>query len=243
MPPAFYDLFVPLIAEEPHAAGWMLGLNGGRYTGPRMVAAATLSRPAWPRWPDPHDADAELRLGFADGAERIVVCKVATEWSEQVHRSLPAIAGFAFEQHGLPVSALLVCRTAALARRYRMGVEVGPGSVTGVTAVGPGEFPDLLSDPGPWNPGKALASAAIRRRPVNGLDDLFAATIDRWLAELDPGQAAAYAGSLLQLLAEGPAALLRGVIGSGAKAYHERYRAVADRSVRPTAAAERSRSR
>lgn len=228
MPPDFYDVLVPLIEEEPHSAGWMLGLDEGRYTGPRLASAVALTKPAWPRWPDPHDADVEVRLAFADGAERVVVCKVATEWSEQVHRSLPAIVGFAFEQYRLPVSALLVCRTQSLARQYRKGVEIGPGSVTAVTAIGPGDFPDLITDPGPWNAGRAVASAAARRGPENGRDDRYAATIDRWLAEIEAERAAVYARGLLRLLAKRPAQLLGGVIESGTKAYHERVRATAD---------------
>ena len=225
MPPDFYDVLVPLIEEEPHAAGWMLGLAGGRYAGPPIVAAETLSKPAWPRWPDPHDADVEVRLGFGGGAERVVVCKVVAEWSEQVRGSLPAIVGFAFERYRVPVSALLVCRTDALARRYGQGVEVGPGNITMPTAVGPEDFPDLLAGAGPWNAGKAVASAALRGKPNDGSDELFAATLDRWLGEIETERAAAYAGSLLRLLARRPARLLGGVIESGAKAYHERCRA------------------
>jgi hypothetical protein len=228
MPPVIYDLFVPLIEDEPQSAGWMLGLSGGRFSGPPIISAETLSKPAWPRWPDPHDADVEVRLALADGSERIAVCKVVTEWSEQVHCSLPAIVGFAFEQHRLPVSALLVCRTDALARRYRKGVAAGPGSVTAVAAVGPGDFPDLLTGPGPWNAGMAVASAAARRKPTNGLDDLFAATLDRWLAEFEDEQAADYAVNLLGLLAKQPAQLLRGVLESGTKPYHARYRLESD---------------
>jgi hypothetical protein len=229
MPPAFYDVLVPLIEEEPHSAGWMLGLSRGRYSGPRIESGVTVSGSAWPRWPDPNVADVEVRLAFAEGTERVVVCKVVAEWSEQVHWSLPAIVGFAFEQHRLPVSALLVCRTNALARRYRQGVEVGPGNVMAVTAVGPGDFPDLVTGPGPWNAGMAVAAAALRRKPVNDMNDLFAATLDRRLAELEPERAAACAAGLLGLLASGPAQLLAGVIDSGTKAYHERFRAAADR--------------
>lgn len=229
MPPAFYDVFVSLIEEEPHSVGWMLGLAGGRFTGPRSVSAVVLSGPVWPRWPDPHVADVEVRLGFADGTERVVVCKIMTDRSEQVRWSLPAIVGFAFEQHRLPVSALLVCRTDAVADRYREGVEAGPGAVTAVAAVGPADFPDLVADPGPWNAGRAVASAAIRREPADGEDERFAAVLDQRLAELAPEQAAAYAGRLLQLLEREPARLLERRVETGAKAYHERYRARAER--------------
>jgi hypothetical protein len=227
MPPAFYDVLVPLIEEEPLTAGWMLGLAGGRYTGPPIAAAATVSRPAWPRWPDPHDADLEVRLAFADGSERVVVCKVVSEWSEQMHCSLPAIVGFAFEQHRLPVSALLVCRTDTLAGKFREGVEVGPGSITAVTAVGPGDFPDLVTGAGPSDAVKAVASAAVRA-PQDGSEERFAAMLDRRLAEFEPDRAATYARGLLKLLAGRPARLLGRIIETGTEAYHERCRATAD---------------
>lgn len=227
MPPAFFDVLVPLIEEQPLAAGWMLGLAGGRYTGPPIAAAATVSKPAWPRWPDPHDADLEVRLTFADGTERIVVCKVVSEWSEQLHCSLPAIVGFAFEQHRLPVSALLVCRTDALAGKFREGVEAGPGSITAVTAVRPEDFPDLVTGAGPWDAARAVASAAVRG-PQDGWEEQFAVMLDRRLAEFEPDSAAVYAQGLLRLLATRPARLLGRIIETGTEAYHERCRTTAD---------------
>jgi hypothetical protein len=230
MPPAFYDVLVPLIEEQPLTAGWMLGLAGGRYIGPPIATAAIVSKPAWPRWPDPHDADLEVRLVFADGAERVVVCKVVSEWSEQLRCSLPAIAGFAFEQHRLPVSALLVCRTDALAGMFREGVEVGPGSITAVTAVGPEDFPDLVTGAGPWDAARAVASAVVRG-PHEGSEERFAAMLDRRLAELETDSAAAYAEGLLGLLASRPAGLLGRIIETGTEAYHERCRATADHFV------------
>jgi hypothetical protein len=227
MPPAFFDVLVPLIEEEPLTAGWMLGLAGGRYTGPPIATAAVVSKPAWPRWPDPHDADLEVRLAFAGGAERVVVCKVVSEWSEQLRCSLPAIVGFAFEQHRLPVSALLVCRTDALAGQFEEGVEVGPGSITAATAIGPADFPDLVTGAGPWDAARTVASAAVRG-PQDGFEERFAAMLDRRLAELEPDSAAAYAGALLRLLASRPARLLGRIIETGTEPYHERCRATAD---------------
>lgn len=221
MPPAFYDVLAPLIADEPHAAGWMLGL--GR-AGEPCTAAVTLLRPGWPRWPDPHDADAQVRLEFAGGAARIVVCKVLEDWDEQIRYSLPAIMGFAFEEHRLPVSALLVCATDALARRYRKGVDVGPDSFTAVTAVGPADFPAPATESEAWRDWMAVASAALRREPPRDLEDRFVAALDRWLGGIEAAQAVSYAEGLLRLIPEGPARSLKAVIESGTRPYHAAMR-------------------
>lgn len=218
MPPAFYDVLAPLIADEPHTAGWMLGLAGARSA--PVAGAVTLLRPGWPRWPDPHDADAQVRLEFADGTARIAVCKVLSAWNEQIRYSLPAIMGFAFEEHRLPVCALLVCGSDALADRYRAGVDVGPDSFMAVTAVGPAGFPDLATCAGPWSAPTAVAAAAVRRGPAAGMEEPFVAALDRWLGAFEPERAAAYAEGLLGLLDAGSARLLREVAGSGARPYH-----------------------
>ncbi|WP_030156297.1 hypothetical protein [Glycomyces sp. NRRL B-16210] len=225
MPPAFYDVLAPLIADEPHAAAWMLGLTRER----RCTTARTLLRPGWPRWPDPHDADAQVRLEFADGSARIVVCKVLADWDEQIRYSLPAITGFAFEEHRLPVSALLVCATDALARRYRQGVDVGPDSFTAVTAVGPAEVPGLVAEASPWCDWMAVVSAALGEESTAAQAEDLAAALDRWLDGLDPAQAVSYAEGLLQLLAEEQAQLLRAAIGSGTRTYHAAMRTTLNR--------------
>jgi hypothetical protein len=222
MPGEFHEILVKLIQDEPESVPWMLGLAGGP-RGARCVSAETRSGAVGSAGPTERRADGVVRLGFADGTEVIVVCEVQNEWSEDKYFRLPGYMARAFEDHRVPVLLLMLCRTDSLARRFRRGIELGPGSAVGIATVGPGNMPDLGSNEAPPNAAAAVAAAVMRRQPKDIPVELFVSTLDRWLGTIEPGRAADYAKFLLTTLAKEPATLLEALMKTEARLYHSEY--------------------
>lgn len=224
MPETLQTVLVRLIEDDPTIVDWMLGLTGDRHAPSRCASARLLRCSLWSESTDTLELDALVRLDFADGTARIVVCKVLAEWNPAVYHRLPVHVASAFEHFQLPVSLLLLCRTDLLARRYRRGIETGPESRFAAAAVGPSNVPELIADAGAPSAPAALASVALRRGVREQPVELYVATVDHWLGQLGPEQAAGYASRLLRLLPETSATLLRTVMESGGRHYHARYR-------------------
>ncbi|MFC3494744.1 hypothetical protein [Glycomyces rhizosphaerae] len=222
MPEILQTVLVQLIEDDPTIVDWMLGLTGDRHARSRCDSASLLRRSS--ESTDGLGLDAVVRLDFADGAARIVVCKVLAEWNPAVYHRLPVHVAGAFEYFRLPVSLLLLCRTDLLARRYRRGIETGPESRFAAAAVGPSDMPEIITDASAPSAPAVLASVALRRGAREQPVELFVATIDHWLAQLGPEQAAGYASRLLRLLPEQSSTLLRAVMESGGRHYHAKYR-------------------
>ena len=222
MPGEFHEILVKLIQDEPESVPWMLGLAGGP-RGARCVNAETRSGAVGSAGPTERRADGVVRLGFADGTEVIVVCEVQNEWSEDKYFRLPGYMTRAFEDHRVPVLLLMLCRTDSLARRFRRGIDMGPGSAVAIATVGPGNIPDLGSEAAPPNAAAAVAAAVMRRQPKDIPVELFVSTLDRWLGTIDPGRAADYAKFLLTTLAKEPATLLEALMKTQARLYHSEY--------------------
>lgn len=220
MPGAFHEILVRLIRDEPAAVPWMLGLAGGP-RGARCVDADI--RPVGSPGPTGRRADGVVRLRFADASELIVVCEVQSEWSVDKCFRLPGYMADAFEAHRLPVVLLMVCRTDSLARRFRRGIGIGPGSAVAVMTVGPADFPELGSDEKPPGAAAAVACAVMRKRPKDVPEPLFVATLDQWLGTIEPGRAAGYAKYLLAVLAKEPATLLEALMRTESRRYHSEY--------------------
>jgi hypothetical protein len=213
---------VKLIRDEPASVPWMLALAGGP-RGAKWVRAEACAGAVGPSGPAERGADGVVRLGFADGAELIVVCEVQNEWSEDKYHRLPGYLSRAFEDYRVPVVLLMPCRTDALARRFRRGIAMGPGSTVAVATVGPREMPDLGSDDAPPNAAAAVAAAVMRRQPKTIPVELFVSTLDRWLGTVNPRRGAVYASFLLTTLAKEPATLLEALMKTGARLYHSAY--------------------
>ncbi|MDA1360084.1 hypothetical protein O1R50_10635 [Glycomyces luteolus] len=222
MPGEFHEILVKLIQDEPASVPWMLALAGGP-RGARWVLAETRSGAVGSPGPTERGADAVVRLGFADGSESLVVCVVQHEWSEDEYHRLPGYVARAFEDHRIPVVPLMLCRTDALARRFRRGISTGPDSILAVATVGPANMPDLGSDEAPPNAAAAVAAAVMRRQPKTIPTELFVSTLDRWLGTIEPGRAAGYATFLLTTLAKEPASLLEALMKTEARRYHSEY--------------------
>ncbi|MDN3242729.1 hypothetical protein [Glycomyces tritici] len=222
MPGEFHEILVKLIRDEPASVPWMLALAGGP-RGAKWVRAEAGSGAAGSSGPAGCGADGVVRLGFADGAELVVVCVVQHEWSEDRYHRLPGYLSRAFEDCRVPVVLLMLCRTDALARRFRRGITVGPGSTVAVATVGPREMPDLGSDDAPPNAAAAVAAAVMRRQPKTIPVELFVSTLDRWLGAVEPRRGAVYARFLLTTLAKEPATLLEALMKTGARLYHSEY--------------------
>lgn len=222
MPGEFHEILVKLIQDEPASVPWMLALAGGP-RGANCVKAEARSGAVGSSGPTECRADGVVRLGFADGAELIVVCEVQNEWSEDKYHRLPGYVARAFEEYRVPVVLLMVCRSDALARRFRRGISTGPDSILAVATVGPGDMPDLGSDEAPPNAAAAVAAAVMRRQPRTIPTELFVSTLDRWLGTIEPGRAAGYAKFLLTTLAKEPATLLEALMKTEARRYHSEY--------------------
>jgi hypothetical protein len=222
MPGEFHEILVKLIQDEPESVPWMLGLAGGP-RGARCVSAETRSGSVGSPGPTERRADGVVRLGFADGTEAIVVCEVQNEWSEDKYFRLPGYMARAFEDHRVPVLLLMLCRSDSLARKFRRGIDMGPGSAVAIATVGPGDMPDLGSDEAPPNASAAVAAAVLRRQPKSIPTELFVSTLDRWLGTIEPGRAADYAKFLLATLAKEPANLLEALMKTEARLYHSEY--------------------
>lgn len=222
MPGEFHEILVKLIQDEPASVPWMLALAGGP-RGAKWVKAETRSGAVGSSGSTERRADGVVRLGFADGSELLVVCEVQNEWSEDKYHRLPGYVARAFEDHRIPVMLLMLCRTDALARRFRRGISTGPGCILAVATVGPNDMPDLGSDDAPPNAAAAVAAAIMRRQPKSIPTELFVSTLDRWLGAVEPGRAAGYAKFLLTTLAKEPANLLEALMKTEARLYHSEY--------------------
>lgn len=222
MPGEFHEILVKLIQDEPASVPWLLGLAGGP-RGATCVSAETRSGAVGSAGPTERRADGVVRLGFADGRDLLVVCEVQNEWSEDKYFRLPGYMARAFEDHRIPVVLLMLCRTDSLARRFRRGIGMGPGSAVAVATVGPGNMPDLGSDDRPPNAAAAVAAAVMRRQPKTVPTELFVSTLDRWLGTIEPGLAADYAKFLLNTLAKEPATLLEALMKTEDRLYHSKY--------------------
>ncbi|MFG3342166.1 hypothetical protein [Glycomyces sp. NPDC048151] len=222
MPGEFHEILVKLIQDDPRSVPWLLALAGGP-RGAKTVTAATRSCAVGSPGPTERRADGVVRLGFGDGTEMIVICEVQNEWSEDKYFRLPGYMARAFDDHRIPVVLLMLCRSDSLARRFRRGIAMGPGSAVAVATVGPGNMPDLGSDEAPPNAAAAVAAAVMRRQPKDIPVELFVSTLDRWLGTIEPGRAADYAKFLLTTLAKEPATLLEALMKTEARLYHSEY--------------------
>ncbi|RRR98575.1 hypothetical protein [Glycomyces terrestris] len=222
MPGEFHEILVKLIQDEPESVAWLLGRAGGR-RGARCVAAQTRTGSVGSPGPTERRADGVVRLEFADGSQLLVVCEVQNEWSEDKYFRLPGYVSRAFEDHRIPVSLLMICRSDSLARRFRRGIEMGPGSTVAVETVGPSQVPELGSGDEPPTAAAAVLAAVLRKQPKHVPEPLFVSTLDAWLGTIEPGRAADYAKYLLTTLAKEPATLLEALMKTEARLYHSEY--------------------
>jgi hypothetical protein len=224
MPGEFHEILVKLIQDEPESVAWLLSRAGGRRgAGARCVAAETRTGSVGSPGPTERRADGVVRLRFADGSELLVVCEVQNEWSEDKYFRLPGYMARAFEDHRIPVSLLMICRTDSLARRFRRGIEMGPGSTVAVETVGPSQVPELGTDDKPPTAAAAVLAAVLRKYPKDVPDPLFVSTLDAWLGTIEPGRAADYANYLLSTLAKEPATLLEALMQTRSRSYHSAF--------------------
>lgn len=222
MPGEFHEILVKLIQDEPESVAWMLGLAGGRGDA-RCVTAESRTCSVGSDGPTERRADGVVRLQFDDDTEQIVVCEVQNSWKDDKYFRLPGYMARAFDDYRVPVVLLMLCPTDALARRYGRGVEVGPGSTMAVTAIGPGDMPDLAPGADVPSATAAVVAAVMSREPNGVPNDLFVSTLDDWLGTLEPGRAADYAMYLLTTLAKEPATLLEALMKTEARLYHSEY--------------------
>jgi hypothetical protein len=223
MPGEFHEILVKLVQDEPDSVAWLLGRAGGK-RGATCVAAETRTGSVGSPGPTERRADGVVLLKFRDGSELLVICEIQNNWSDDKYFRLPGYMSRAFEDHRKPVSILMICRTDQLARRFRRGIEMGPGSLVAVETVGPGQLPELGSDDKPPTAVTAVLAAVLRKQPTRVPDPLFVSTLDGWLGSIeDPGRAADYAKYLLTTLAKEPATLLEALMKTGARLYHSEY--------------------
>lgn len=223
MPGEFHEILVKLIQDRPVSVAWLLGRAGIGQESPCVGATDRSSAVGSPGLSE-RRADGVVQLDFEDRSKMIVICEVQNDWSDDKYFRLPGYMSRAFEDHKAPVSILMVCRTDYLAKRFKQGIEMGPGSTVAVATVGPAQLPDLGSDDHPPNAETAVLSAVLRKQPKAVPEPLFISTLDRWLGTIeDPGRAADYAMYLLTTLAKEPATLLEALMKTGSRPYHSEF--------------------
>ncbi|WP_199036982.1 hypothetical protein [Glycomyces salinus] len=145
-----------------------------------------------------------IRLVFPDKTERVIVWEVQSEWTKAKYFRLPGYVARIFEDYRCQVELLMICKTDALAERYREGIRLGDHSVVMPSAIGPG---DLLPITEPESRGqsahRSVATLLMQGKPNDEFETTkVAAVLADGFATIDPEQAGDYAYILTRVIGE-----------------------------------------
>ncbi|MCH7229268.1 hypothetical protein L0U85_00065 [Glycomyces sp. L485] len=219
-------MIVKLVQDQPEIAANLIGLADGEEHGLRCSGAETRSCAVGSPGPVERRADGVVKLTFEGGFSRIVIVEVQNTWKQEKYYRLPGYMARAFEDYRLPVELLLIGGTDAVARRFRNGIDLGPGNRIAIRTLGPADFPSLTDPYNPPEPAIAILSAALGaadalHSPYEA--ELFASTLDEALGTIEPQRAADYTMYLLGLLKKDVGTLLETIMETKSQPYHSAY--------------------
>lgn len=223
MPGTLREVVVKLVQDQPAIAADLLMLTDARRSQAGCVSAETRSCSVGSPGPVERRADCVVELSLDDGSERIVIVEVQNEWKKEKYYRLPGYMTRAFEDYQVPVELLIICGSDALARRFRNGIELGPGNMITVRPLGPSDLPRLTELIDEVDPIIILLAAVLGADTTPDDPELFVSTIDRALGEIETQLAVDYTLYLLELLAKEIGTLLEMLMQTKSRPYHSAY--------------------
>ncbi len=223
MPGTLHEVIVKLVQDQPAIAADLLLLADTRRRQAGCVSAETRSCSVGSPGPVERRADCVVKLSLDDGSERIVVVEVQNEWKKEKYYRLPGYMTRVFEDYRLPVEMLVVCGSDALARRFRGGIELGPGNRITVRPLGPSDLPTPTELTDEVEPVVVLLAAALGAQTPPDDPELFVSTVDRALGRVETQRAVDYTMYLLELFAKEIGTLLETLMQTKSRPYHSAY--------------------
>ncbi|THV30658.1 hypothetical protein [Glycomyces paridis] len=169
--------------------------------------------------------DRTVEIGFAGADGLIVVGEVQSGWSDKKMFRLPGYVAKAFQDHEKQVELVIVCKTDALARRYRKGIWMGVRSVVTPIAVGSQDLPPI-TDPSAANQSVQMSVATLLVRGDQDMARDPQGTIAAILAKLDTideERAGDYAHYLTRLVSDEFAEIMEESMDTERKPWHSAY--------------------
>ncbi len=156
----WHETVAALIADDPGLAWELLTLGEEKArpvctdpwhrASPDQVGSPRGPESGWTRAesigaPIHHErrVDRVVEFAFAEGDNLIVLSEVQSGWTDEKMFRLPGYVAKAFQDHEKQVELVIVCKSDALAERYRQGIWMGTRSVVTPIAVGPDDFPPI----------------------------------------------------------------------------------------------------
>lgn len=223
MPGTLHEVVVKLVQDQPAIAADLLMLTDARRPRVGCVSAETRSCAVGSSGPVERRADCVVKLSLDDGSERIVIVEVQNKWKKEKYYRLPGYMTRAFEDYQLPVELLIICGSDNLARRFRNGIELGPGNRVTVRPLGPSDLPRLTELLDEVDPAVILLAAVLGAGTNSGDPELVASTLDRALGKIETQLAVDYTMYLLELLTKEIGTLLETLMQTRSRTYHSAY--------------------
>lgn len=191
---------VPVCTDAWHHSG----VRGSPVRSELLVGASTRAESIGAPILKERRADRVVRLGFEDDSAMMVLCEVQSVWKDDKALRLPGYVARVHEDYGLPAELVMICRTDALASRYREGLWLGAHSVVTPMAIGPSDLAPI-DDPEAFGRSLQLQvmTMVMRRMPRDaGELSKLMAVLKEGLETTSPTLAEDYAYYLSKLKGE-----------------------------------------
>ncbi|WP_199038303.1 hypothetical protein [Glycomyces salinus] len=218
----WHENIVNLIQDQPRFAAELLRAADGEDYGDIAVSNAERSANALGSKATTErraDAVSALTLEFSEVDRLLVITEVQGKWSEEKNRRLLGYVSRAFEDNpDSEVELLMICRTDALARKFKQGIRVNRRWQLAPLTLSPG---DLLPYRDPDDPGATPESAVLRvlLNPSPDDPESVIRTVDDLLGTIEPEVAIDYINMIADCLDENARVILESLMRTKPRPY------------------------